>query len=78
MKLVSIFTIVERFFLNLKLLWVSQQDYANLREAMTDMADCIVGFCKNTRLQAKLEYFSPNAFKRESATQPPIDVFAIT
>jgi putative transposase len=67
-----------RFFLNLKMERVWQKDYANHAEAMTDVADYIAGFYNCTRLHSKLGNLSPNAFERESATQPPIDVSEIT
>ena len=70
--------VMERFFLNLKMERVWQKDYANHQEAMTDVADYIVGFYNSTRLHSKLGYLSPNAFERKSATQPPIDVSEIT
>ena len=70
--------VMERFFLNLKMERVWQKDYANHQEAMTDVADYIVGFYNSTRLHSKLGYLSPNAFERKSATQPPIDASEIT
>ena len=69
---------MERFFLNLKMERVWQKDYANHNEAMTDVADYIVGFYNSIRLHSKLSNLSPNAFERQSATQPPIDVSEIT
>ena len=70
--------VMERFFLNLKMERVWQKDYANHNEAMTDVADYIVGFYNSTRLHSTLGNLSPNAFERKSATQPPIDVSEIT
>jgi putative transposase len=70
--------VMARFFLNLKMERVWQKDYANHAEAMTDVADYIAGFYNCTRLHSKLGNLSPNAFERESATQPPIDVSEIT
>ena len=70
--------VMERFFLNLKMERVWQKDYANHSEAMTDVADYIVGFYNCTRLHSKLGNLSPNAFERESATQQSIDVSEIT
>ena len=66
--------VIERFFLNLKMERVWQKDYANHSEAMTDVADYIVGFYNCTRLHSKLGNLSPNAFERKSAIQHPIDV----
>ena len=59
---------MERFFLNLKMERVWQKDYANRNEAMTDVADYIVGFYNSIRLHSKLGNLSPNAFERQSAT----------
>nr|MDP2190606.1 IS3 family transposase [Rhodoferax sp.] len=70
--------VMERFFLNLKMERVWQKDYANHSEAMTDVADYIVGFYNSTRLHSKLGNLSPNAFERKSAIQHPIDVSEIT
>lgn len=66
--------VMERFFLNLKMERVWQKDYANHREAMTDVADYIVGFYNCTRLHSTLGNLSPNAFERELAKQQSIDV----
>ena len=70
--------VMERFFLNLKTERVGQKDYANHNEAMTDVAEYIMGFHNSIRLQPKLGNLSPNAFERQSATQPPIDMSEIT
>ena len=70
--------VMERFFLNLKMERVWQKDYANHSEAMTDVADYIVGFYNCTRLHSKLGNLSPNAFEHKSAIQHPIDVSEIT
>lgn len=70
--------VMERFFLNLKMERVWQKDYANHSEAMTDVADYIVGFYNCRRLHSKLGNLSPNAFERESAKQQPMDVSEIT
>ena len=70
--------VMERFFLNLKMERVWQKDYANHGEAMTDVADYIVGFYNSTRLHSKLGNLSLNAFERKSATQQSIDVSEIT
>ena len=69
---------MERFFLNLEMERVWQKDYANHSEAITDVADYIVGFYNSTRLQSKLGNLSPNALERKSAIQHPIDVSEIT
>ena len=69
---------MERFFLNLKMERVWRKEYANHSEAMTDVADYIVGFYNCMRLHSKLGNLSPNAFERKSATQHPIDMSEIT
>ena len=74
----SVNAVIEGFFLNLKMERVWQKDYANQSEAMTDVAEYIVGFYNCERLHSKLGNLSPNAFKLESATQQPIDVSEIT
>ena len=50
----------------------------NHSEAMTDVADYIVGFYNCMRLHSKLGNLSHNAFERKSAIQPPGDVSEIT
>ncbi len=70
--------VMERFFLSLKMERVWQKDYASHSEAVTDVADYIVGFYNCERLHSKLGNLSPNAFERESAIQQPIDVSEIT
>ncbi|MDT4850915.1 IS3 family transposase ISPosp5 [compost metagenome] len=62
--------VMERFFLNLKMERVWQRDYANHAEAMTDIADYIVGFYNNVRLHSSLGYQPPTAYEQEQATQP--------
>lgn len=66
--------VMERFFLNLKMERVWQRDYANHAEAMTDIADYIVGFYNSVRLHSKLGNLPPNAFEQQSAITLPIDV----
>ena len=70
--------VMERFFLSLKMERVWQKDYANQSEAMTDLADYIVGFYNCRRLHSKPGNLSPNAFECKSATQQAIDVSEIT
>ena len=62
--------VMERFFLNLKMERVWQRDYANHSEAMTDIADYIVGFYNNVRLHSSLSYQPPTAYEQEHAKQP--------
>ena len=59
--------VMERFFLSLKTQRVWQRDYANHAEAMTDIADYIVGFYNNVRLHSTLGYLSPTAYERDMA-----------
>ena len=70
--------VMERFFLNLKMERVWQKDYANHAEAITDIADYIVGFYNSIRLHSKLGNLSPNAFERESTSKKPISLSEIT
>lgn len=66
--------VMERFFLSLKTERVWQRDYANHAEAMTDIADYIVGFYNSVRLHSKLGNLPPNAFEQQSAITQPIAV----
>jgi putative transposase len=66
--------VMERFFLSLKTERVWQRDYANHAEAMTDIADYIVGFYNSVRLHSKLGNLPPNAFEQQSAVKQPIAV----
>ena len=69
---------MERFFLSLKMERVWQKDYANQLDAITDIADYIVGFYNSIRLHLKLGNLSPNAFERESTSKKPIELSEIT
>lgn len=66
--------VMERFFLSLKTERVWQRDYANHAEAMTDIANYIVGFYNSVRLHSKLGNLPPNAFEQLSAINQPIAV----
>ena len=66
--------VMERFFLSLKTQRVWQRDYANHAEAMTDIADYIVGFYNSVRLHSKLGNLPPTAFEQQSAIKEPIAV----
>ena len=66
--------VMERFFLSLKTQRVWQRDYANHAEAMTDIADYIVGFYNSVRLHSKLGNLPLNAFEQQSAIKQPIVV----
>jgi putative transposase len=64
--------VMERFFLNLKMERVWQNDYANHAEATNDIADYIVSFYNSQRLHSKLGNLPPNAFEQKSAIKRPI------
>ena len=70
--------VMQRFFLNLKMERVWQRDYANHGEAMSDIADYIVGFYNSVRLHSTLGNLPPNTFEQKSAINRPIDVSEIT
>lgn len=59
-------TVMERFFLNLKMERVWQRDYANHVEAMFDVADYIVTFYNAARLHSSLGYRSPIKFELQN------------
>ena len=62
-------SVMERFFLNLKMERVWQKDHANHFEETNDIADYIVGFYNAVRMHSKLSNLSPNAFERESTSK---------
>jgi putative transposase len=67
-------SVMERFFLNLKMERVWRQDYANHEEAMRDVTDYIVNFYNSRRLHSKLGYLPPNDYERKMAEKQPIQV----
>lgn len=67
-------SVMERFFLSLKMERVWHQDYANQAEAEKDVADYIVGFYNQIRLHSKLRYQSPNAYEQAMAEKELIAV----
>jgi putative transposase len=71
-------SVMERFFLNLKMERVWQRDYANHAEAVSDIADYIVGFYNSVRLHSTLGNLPPNAFEQKSAINQLINVSEIT
>ena len=70
--------VMERFFLNLKMERVWQNDYANHAEASRDVTDYIVRFYNNVHLHSSLVYLPPNAYERQTTVQHPIEVSEIT
>jgi transposase InsO family protein len=60
-------SVMERFFLNLKMERVWRQNYANHLEAINDITDYIVCFYNSTRLHSALRNMSPNTYEKESA-----------
>lgn len=62
--------VMERFFLNLKMERVWQQQYANHQEAIQDISHYISVFYNQVRLHSKLGYLSPNDFEQEKSKSP--------
>ena len=58
---------MERFFLNLKMERVWQNQYANHSEARKDIADYIVNFYNTRRLHSALGYRSPVDYEQATA-----------
>lgn len=67
-------SVMERFFLNLKMERVWQRDYANHGEAIRDITGYIVGFYNTYRLHSKLNYLPPVIYERQMAAKQPIRV----
>lgn len=55
---------MESFFSTLKVEWVHFQNYANRKEARTDIFDYIEGFYNRTRRHSSLGYLSPVEFEQ--------------
>jgi putative transposase len=70
--------VMEHFFLNLKTEQIWQRYYANFAEAMTDIADSIVGFYNSVRLHSVLGNWPLNVFEPQSVIKQPIVVFEKT
>ena len=66
--------VMERFFPSLKTERVWQRDFANQVEAVTDIADYIVGFYNSAWLRSKRGNLPPNAFEQQSAINQTISV----
>lgn len=58
-------SVMERFFLNLKMERVWQRRYANHEEARGDINQYIVGFYNCVRLHSTLGYLSPTAYEAQ-------------
>lgn len=71
-------SVMERFFLSLKMERVWRRDYANHAEAIRDITEYIVGFYNNERLHSKLGYLPPTVYERAMASKPPIEVSGIS
>ncbi|WP_122393038.1 IS3 family transposase, partial [Pseudomonas amygdali] len=67
-------SVMERFFLSLKMERVWRRDYANHAEAIRDITEYIVGFYNNERLHSKLGYLPPSVYERAMAPEQPIEV----
>jgi transposase InsO family protein len=65
-------SVMERFFLNLKMERVWQRQYANHDEARSDINQYIVGFYNSLRLHSTLGYLSPTAFEAKSTDRETI------
>lgn len=66
-------SLMERFFLSLKMERVWRRDYANHAEAIRDITEYIVGFYNNERLHSKLRYLPPTVYEREMASKSSFD-----
>ena len=61
---------MERFFLNLKMERVWRKDYANHEEARRDVADYLLTFYNQKRLNSALGNMSPAEFERQCQFKP--------
>ena len=71
-------SVMERFFLSLKMERVWRRDYANHAEAIRDITEYIVGFYNNERLHSKLGYLPPTVYERAMAREQLIAVSGIS
>lgn len=58
-------TVMERFFLNLKMERVWRKDYANHGEAIKDVTDFIMELYNQNRLHSTLGFLPPNQYARQ-------------
>ena len=65
-------SVMERFFLNLKMERVWRRQYANHDEAIRDVTDYIVNFYNSRRQHSTLGYLSPNGYEHKMAEIHPI------
>ena len=71
-------SVMERFFLSLKMERVRQRRYANHDEAKADIHHYIVAFYNSARLHSTLGYLSPVAYEAKMAVLKPISLSEIT
>ncbi|NVH78577.1 IS3 family transposase, partial [Paraburkholderia sp. JPY432] len=65
-------SVMERFFLNLKMERVWQRQYANHDEARRDINQYIVAFYNPVRSHSTLGYLSPAAYEVKPTAKEPI------
>jgi transposase InsO family protein len=70
-------TVMERFFLSLKMERVWQRKYANQLEAIKDVTDYIVGFYNCVRRHSALGNIAPLVYEKQFAAKQPIVVSEI-
>jgi transposase InsO family protein len=71
-------SVMERFFLNLKMERVWQRQYANHGEARRDINQYIVSFYNAVRLHSTLGYLSPVAYEAKLTVKQPIGLSEMT
>lgn len=71
-------SVMERFFLNLKMERVWRRRYANHDEARRDINQYIVGFYNPVRLHSTLGYLSPAAYEAKLTVKQPIGLSEIS
>jgi transposase InsO family protein len=70
----SVNSVMERFFLNLKMKRVWQRDYVIHHKAINDITDYIVNFYKSKKLHSTLGYLPPTTYEQQIAENTPITV----
>ncbi|RDK06399.1 IS3 family transposase [Cupriavidus lacunae] len=65
-------SVMERFFLNLRMERMWQRQYANHDEARRDITQYIVGFYNPVRLHSTLGHLSPQAYEAKLTAKQPI------